>query len=64
MHHQGIKTLAPALVPSAWAPDGLIEGVEGPNGQYVVAVQWHPEELTAQDGQRRLFTEFLAAAGT
>jgi putative glutamine amidotransferase len=63
MHHQGIKTLAPTLVPSAWAPDGLIEGVEGSNGHYVVAVQWHPEELTAQDGQRRLFTEFLAAAG-
>ncbi|HEY1380072.1 MAG TPA: gamma-glutamyl-gamma-aminobutyrate hydrolase family protein [Gemmataceae bacterium] len=64
MHHQGIKALAPALVPSAWAPDGLIEGAEGANGHYVVAVQWHPEELTAQDGQRRLFTEFLAAAGT
>jgi putative glutamine amidotransferase len=62
MHHQGIKALAPTLVPSAWAPDGLIEGVEGANGNYVVAVQWHPEELTAQDGQRRLFTEFLAAA--
>src|SRR5205807_5101918 len=62
MHHQGIKSLAPSLVPSAWAPDGLIEGVEGTNGHYFVAVQWHPEELTAQDGQRRLFTEFLAAA--
>ena len=62
MHHQGIKTLAPTLVPSAWAPDGLIEGVEGANGHYVVAVQWHPEELTAQDGHRRLFTEFLAAS--
>jgi putative glutamine amidotransferase len=62
MHHQGIKSLAPTLAASAWAPDGLIEGVEGPNGHYVVAVQWHPEELTAQDGQRRLFTEFLAAA--
>ncbi len=64
MHHQGIKALAPALVPSGWAPDGLIEGVEGANGHYVVAVQWHPEELTAQEGHRRLFTEFLAAAGT
>jgi putative glutamine amidotransferase len=64
MHHQGIKALAPGLVPSAWAPDGLVEGVEGRNGHFVVAVQWHPEELTAQDGQRRLFTEFLAAAGT
>lgn len=63
MHHQGIKTLAPSLAASAWAPDGLIEGVEGRNGHYVVAVQWHPEEITDQPGQRRLFTEFLAAAG-
>lgn len=63
MHHQGIKTLAPSLCASAWAPDGLIEGVEGRNGQYIVAVQWHPEEITDQPGQRRLFTEFLAAAG-
>jgi putative glutamine amidotransferase len=62
MHHQGIKLLAPNLVPAAWAPDGLIEGVEGANGQYLLAVQWHPEELTSQPGQRRLFTEFLAAA--
>jgi putative glutamine amidotransferase len=63
MHHQGIKELAPTLKASAWAPDGLIEGVEGVNGHYVVAVQWHPEEITDQPGQRRLFTEFLAATG-
>ena len=62
MHHQAIKTLAPNLAPSAWAPDGLIEGIEGTNGHYLVAVQWHPEEITDQPGQRRLFTEFLAAA--
>jgi putative glutamine amidotransferase len=62
MHHQGIKSLAPCLTASAWAPDGLIEGVEGKNGHYLVAVQWHPEEITDQPGQRRLFTEFLAAA--
>lgn len=62
MHHQGIKTLAPNLTASAWAPDGLIEGIEGKNGHYLVAVQWHPEEITNQPGQRRLFTEFLAAA--
>jgi putative glutamine amidotransferase len=62
MHHQGIKTLAPNLTPSAWAPDGLIEGAEGSNGHFLVAVQWHPEEITDQPGQRRLFTDFLAAA--
>ncbi|MFO0809708.1 MAG: type 1 glutamine amidotransferase [Gemmataceae bacterium] len=62
MHHQGIKELAAGLVPSAYAPDGVIEGIEGANGQYLVAVQWHPEELTHQPGMRRLFTEFLSEA--
>ena len=64
MHHQGIKKLAPGLRPSAFAPDGLIEGVEGGNGAYLVAVQWHPEELAeAHAPHRRLFTDFVAAAG-
>ncbi len=63
MHHQGIKRLAGDLAVSAVAPDGLIEGVEGRNGQYLVAVQWHPEELAeAHAGMRRLFTDFVEAA--
>lgn len=41
-HHQGIKDLAPGLVASAWAEDGLIEGFETSDG-LVAAVQWHPE---------------------
>jgi putative glutamine amidotransferase len=63
MHHQAIKELAPGLVASAFAPDGVIEGVEGTNGHYLVAVQWHPEELADTDpAQRRLFTTFIDAA--
>ena len=63
MHHQAIKELAPSLVPSAFAPDGLIEGVEGRDDQYLIGVQWHPEELADQDpGMRRLFTSFIATA--
>jgi len=63
MHHQGIKDLAPGLVPSAFAPDGLIEGVEGSNGHFLIGVQWHPEELAAtQAPQRRLFAAFIEAA--
>src|SRR4029079_7959738 len=63
MHHQGIKRLAPSLRASARAPDGLIEGVEGTEWGYVVGVQWHPEELADRhDAQRRLFTDFIAAA--
>src|SRR5262249_17376526 len=38
MHHQGIKDLAPGLVPNAVAPDGLIEGVEGNNGHFFLGV--------------------------
>ncbi len=63
MHHQAIKQLAPGLTATAHAPDGIIEGVEGSNGQYLVAVQWHPEELEGRDaGMRRLFTSFVEAA--
>ncbi len=62
MHHQGIKQLAPGLVATAFAPDGLIEGVEMVD-RFVVGVQWHPEELTeAQEPMRRLFAGFIAAA--
>ena len=43
MHHQGIARLAPGLVPVATSPDGLIEGVEAANGQFLIGVQWPPE---------------------
>jgi putative glutamine amidotransferase len=63
MHHQGVKRLAPGLRATAFAPDGLIEGLEGVNGHFLVGVQWHPEELTDQDpAMRRLFGAFLVAA--
>lgn len=63
MHHQAIKTLGHGLTTNAIAPDGIIEGVEGTNGQFLIGVQWHPEELTtSQPGMRRLFTSFVEAA--
>jgi putative glutamine amidotransferase len=63
MHHQGIRDLAPGLVVSALAPDGLIEGVEASNGQYLIGVQWHPESLVDADPRmRRLFATFIEAA--
>lgn len=63
MHHQAIKELAAGLRPTAFAPDGIIEAVEGTGKPFLVAVQWHPEELTdSQPGMKRLFTEFAKAA--
>lgn len=63
MHHQGIKVLAPSLVASAVAPDGVIEAVEPANGQFMIGVQWHPENLVDTDPRmHRLFTAFAEEA--
>lgn len=64
MHHQGIKTLAPGLVASAVAPDGLIEAVESANeDHFLVGVQWHPEVFEMTDPHtRHVFREFINAS--
>jgi putative glutamine amidotransferase len=63
MHHQGIRDLAPALLPSAFAPDGVIEGIESTTDHFLVGVQWHPEDLTHKDWHmRQLFAALLEAA--
>jgi putative glutamine amidotransferase len=67
MHHQGIKALAPLLVPVAHAPDGLVEAVEAgapAPSAFLVGVQWHPEELAlgGDPASRRLFDAFVTAA--
>ena len=60
-HHQAIDRPAPPLTVSAVAPDGVIEGVEL-GEPWLVAVQWHPENLAAVDGpSRRIFEEFARA---
>lgn len=63
MHHQGIKTLAPGLLATAFASDGVIEGAESTTDHFMLGVQWHPEDLTDGDERmRRLFTAFIDAA--
>ncbi|WP_420628766.1 gamma-glutamyl-gamma-aminobutyrate hydrolase family protein [Candidatus Leptofilum sp.] len=45
LHHQGIRRLADDLRATAFAPDGLVEGVEVIDHPYAVGVQWHPENI-------------------
>ena len=60
MHHQAVLDVAPGLVASAHAHDGVIEGIEGVGDHFLVGVQWHPEVLVqADEGTRRLFGEFI-----
>ena len=64
MHHQGINRLGRGLREVAWAPDGVIEGVELSEARgFVLGVQWHPEELTGRDpAARNLFHALVTAA--
>jgi putative glutamine amidotransferase len=63
MHHQGIKRVAAGLRPNAFAPDGLIEGLESLNGHFLLGVQWHPEALAERDPvMERLFAAFVEAS--
>ena len=44
LHWQGIDRLAQGLQPEAFAADGLIEAVRGPDDTaFCLGVQWHPE---------------------
>jgi putative glutamine amidotransferase len=63
LHHQGIKDLAPGLKATAFAPDGLIEGIELPDHRFAIAVQWHPEWMTEHEEMRKLFRMFVEVAG-
>jgi putative glutamine amidotransferase len=60
-HHQAVGNLAPGLAPTAYAPDGVVEAVEGTGDNFLVGVQWHPEQDLA-DGGLLLFHDFVRAA--
>ena len=63
-HHQSVARIGHGLVVSAADPrDGVIEAVERADKRFVIGVQWHPENQTAQKDSisRKLFEAFAAA---
>ena len=44
-HHQAVKTLGQNLVVNCSSEDGVIEGIENPDVEFCIGVQWHPEFL-------------------
>jgi len=61
-HHQAVRQVAPGLVASATAPDGVIEAIEDPAAKFCLGVQWHPENFFRTGEFRPLFEGFLHAA--
>ncbi len=62
LHHQGLHQVAPDLQPIAWAPDGLVEGVQLTGYRFGLGVQWHPEWLVQYPAMLELFKALVAAA--
>jgi putative glutamine amidotransferase len=64
LHHQAVDKLGEGLVVAAHAEDGVIEGIELPDKQFVIGVQSHPEALeeAIEPLWRSLFQAFIEAA--
>ncbi len=59
-HHLAIKDAAPGFTVNAYAPDGVIEGIERRDGSSVIAVQWHPEMMYSKHPEMlRIFLDFI-----
>ncbi len=62
LHHQAVDRLGDGLVAVAWAPDGVIEAVEGGGEAFLLGVQWHAEGLMERPEERLLLSAFVVSA--
>lgn len=64
LHHQAVDRLGRGLRAVAWAPDGVIEGIElAEHRGFVLGIQWHPEDLAGHDpAAANLFAALVRAA--
>jgi len=59
-HHQAIEHIGHGLRITARSEDDVIEAVEvADDSQYLVAVQWHPEEIAELPEQKRILQQFV-----
>ena len=62
LHHQAVKVVAAPLRTSGTSDDGVIEALESDDRRFLIAVQWHPEEIDDLLWVQRLFAGFARAA--
>lgn len=60
-HHQGVRDVSDKLRVAARAADGLVEALESDHHQFVLGIQWHPEEFALQNDQAsiNIFNRFV-----
>ena len=61
-HHQAPDRIGAGLRVVARAADGVVEGLERPDRDFVLGVQWHAEAIANRVEQAALFSAFVDAA--
>jgi len=61
LHHQSIDRVGKGLEAIAFAPDGLVEGLNVTDARFALGVQWHPECLPHDPHMQALFRAFIQA---
>lgn len=62
-HHQANRKVLGSLEISAKASDGIIEAIESKEKQFVLGLQWHPENMLASgdEASRLIYQGFIEA---
>ncbi|PTM59321.1 gamma-glutamyl-gamma-aminobutyrate hydrolase family protein [Desmospora activa] len=61
-HHQAVRQVPDGCAVVATAPDGVVEAFEWEGDNFIVGVQWHPENMMPEDPFAfKLFSSFIAA---
>jgi putative glutamine amidotransferase len=62
-HHQAVKEAGNGLSIVAGSSDGITEAIEGTGSNFIVAVQWHPEDMWQENPVHlRIFEAFIEEA--
>ncbi|MCL4351111.1 MAG: gamma-glutamyl-gamma-aminobutyrate hydrolase family protein [Firmicutes bacterium] len=62
-HHQAIARIPRGYIVTARAEDGVIEAIENPDKEFMVGVQWHPEDLVGNSLEaQKLFAGFVESS--
>ena len=61
-HHQAIRNVGQGFRVTAYAPDGVVEGLEDPKHPFYLGVQWHPEDMPGEASASKLFGALIEAA--
>ena len=62
LHHQAVNRAGRGIAIVARDRDGLVQGIESRDHDFLIGVQWHPEWLIFNRPQQRLVRALVAAA--